>query len=578
MAWSDWLSPGVTPQQDTESNWGYGVRSAMTGAPTTALNAVVPGLGWLTAPVLDLLNKKPKGKAKAAAPATPLETLDFSTAGATTPSGGGAVGPSADPHSDPTAFFTQLVGKSVKVNSAQRDAAHNAAVGGVPNSQHLTGDAWDISVPGMTGAELAEKIRTSGVPFHQLIVEGNGVHFGAAEGANDGQYMLRHGDAHNASYSLLTPTVGRNSDPYTAAPEVAMDPATAMSYIPAPQMLKGVKLPAPPQEAAPAPLTPLEQIDKTALLAPLVAAEQVPDHRSKNPAWDRVAAMLAGAATAAQGAGSAPTLGQLILAAGGGAGRAFKDEKDKQRAEDEAHDELVRQTQVALAQAGINVDLTNLQTRHTNTERADTSAERARVTDFNNRDRAWGTLVDQIKMNMGIGEHNVSTVNQFNLARGQLGASAAEGEVGAQNRTNQTQTALNLDRQKDEASGAAFDTNVGKILNTVGVDPKPSGKADPLEDNARDAARFVAANNVEGALGSLAKEMVLTGTYATQLDKVTAAKVQLHIQQKDLAGAAAIVAAQLSADHAGAATIADNLAAIGGNRVAQIISKMRKKK
>ena len=50
-----------------------------------------------------------------------------------------------------------LIGKPIIINSATRCKAHNEAVGGVPNSQHVQGRAADIFVEGMTPESLARK-------------------------------------------------------------------------------------------------------------------------------------------------------------------------------------------------------------------------------------------------------------------------------------------------------------------------------------------------------------------------------------------------------------------------------------
>lgn len=47
-----------------------------------------------------------------------------------------------------------LIGRPIFVNSGWRCAAHNAAVGGSPRSQHLLGRAADIFVQGLTGPVL----------------------------------------------------------------------------------------------------------------------------------------------------------------------------------------------------------------------------------------------------------------------------------------------------------------------------------------------------------------------------------------------------------------------------------------
>lgn len=75
-----------------------------------------------------------------------------------------------------------LVGRPVSVSSGYRSPAVNRAVGGSKNSAHVKGLAADITVPGMTAKELAEKIRASTIEFDQLIYEGTWVHIGLSEG------------------------------------------------------------------------------------------------------------------------------------------------------------------------------------------------------------------------------------------------------------------------------------------------------------------------------------------------------------------------------------------------------------
>jgi len=59
-----------------------------------------------------------------------------------------------------------MVGKPITIVSGYRCAAHNASVGGVPRSQHKLGNAADISISGMSPAEvakLAEKVGFNGI-------------------------------------------------------------------------------------------------------------------------------------------------------------------------------------------------------------------------------------------------------------------------------------------------------------------------------------------------------------------------------------------------------------------------------
>ena len=46
----------------------------------------------------------------------------------------------------------------IHINSGYRSPAHNAAIGGVPDSQHLTGKAADITMKNFTSKDLAVRI------------------------------------------------------------------------------------------------------------------------------------------------------------------------------------------------------------------------------------------------------------------------------------------------------------------------------------------------------------------------------------------------------------------------------------
>lgn len=58
----------------------------------------------------------------------------------------------------------------VRIHSGYRCAALNAAVGGVPDSQHVLGEAGDASCPGVDNMVLAAWIRDN-LAFDQLILE-----------------------------------------------------------------------------------------------------------------------------------------------------------------------------------------------------------------------------------------------------------------------------------------------------------------------------------------------------------------------------------------------------------------------
>ena len=64
---------------------------------------------------------------------------------------------------------------AVRINSAFRGPAVNTAVGGSKTSQHMSGQAADIVVPGVALEEVFRWIvKESGIPFGQAILEGPG--------------------------------------------------------------------------------------------------------------------------------------------------------------------------------------------------------------------------------------------------------------------------------------------------------------------------------------------------------------------------------------------------------------------
>jgi uncharacterized protein YcbK (DUF882 family) len=61
------------------------------------------------------------------------------------------------------------IGKPISINSGYRCPELNAAMGGVPTSQHQKGEAADLSIGGKAG-DLLEVLEDSGLPFDQAIL------------------------------------------------------------------------------------------------------------------------------------------------------------------------------------------------------------------------------------------------------------------------------------------------------------------------------------------------------------------------------------------------------------------------
>ncbi len=87
----------------------------------------------------------------------------------------------------------ELWGRPIGVNSGYRSLALNAAVGGAASSQHMKGEAADITTGSVAdNLQLFERIAASAIPFDQLIDENRGrwIHISyRADGKNRRQVL-----------------------------------------------------------------------------------------------------------------------------------------------------------------------------------------------------------------------------------------------------------------------------------------------------------------------------------------------------------------------------------------------------
>lgn len=84
--------------------------------------------------------------------------------------------------------------KPITINSGYRCLKLNSAVGGVPTSQHVQGQAVDIEVDGMTSFEIAQAVLDLHLPYDQLILYNDFVHISI--GTRDRRQLL-----YNKSYN-----------------------------------------------------------------------------------------------------------------------------------------------------------------------------------------------------------------------------------------------------------------------------------------------------------------------------------------------------------------------------------------
>lgn len=84
------------------------------------------------------------------------------------------------------------VNRPIIINSGYRSFSLNAKVGGVINSQHLTGQAADFTIKGLTIKQTMELVKKSGVPFDQLIDEKTWIHISYNKTKNRKQIIFVH--------------------------------------------------------------------------------------------------------------------------------------------------------------------------------------------------------------------------------------------------------------------------------------------------------------------------------------------------------------------------------------------------
>lgn len=162
---------------------------------------------------------------------------------------GGALSPSqlSSLQADPLAFLGLPGGQ---ITSGARSPAHNAAVGGVPTSEHVPGQgvAYDFIPPhGMSNGDAMARIQSSGIPFDQLIGEGNHIHVGWRPGGSAGRGQVIGG-----------PPVQLAANTRTASSPFAPTASDASAPAPTPQSVQVTTGPGPsvPASAVQAPASP----------------------------------------------------------------------------------------------------------------------------------------------------------------------------------------------------------------------------------------------------------------------------------------------------------------------------------
>lgn len=505
-----------------------------------------------------------------------VQTLFDAPTGTTTPPTSANAAAPVNP-SDPATLFSQVLGGPVTITSGYRDPAHNAKVGGVKGSDHTKLQAngqpmaWDVKPPkGVTPQAAAAALAAQG--FGTIAEPDRGVVHVSVNPKQVARGALEQTGGPGSGFVQIAPTVAKG-DPLDVGAAFAVSPQAAMGMVPSPRMMPRVDLPNAPQQELPDPRPQYSMMDKQAMLAPIAEAIQPKPIDTSHNAWDRVAALLQGAAQSAAGVSPWAGTGQFLLAAGGGAAGGFRSERKEQEAKQDQYDESVRQAKLVLAKMGYEIDTNNFTTGNANLDRAWQSSQDVKQVKFQNETAADGRNVAEILQNAGITQQNIGALNQRDMQRAQVGIGALGNVAEAQNTVNARQSAVNVRAAENAGSQQGSDQE----LIALGIDPKVKS---PLVDNARGTLAAANAKNVGLAFSGLARELVLSGHYKDTLGDADAKAVERAIQNKDVEGAAQVVAGALTANMSkqpeAVLALVDELAALGLPS-AVIISKKRQR-
>jgi hypothetical protein len=129
----------------------------------------------------------------------------------------GSPAPQGQPQADPQQAIASLTSMGARVTSGLRTPERNAAVGGVPNSRHLTGQAADlVPPPGMSMAQLEAEARRR-MPGARVINEGDHVH---VQWGGGGQQQVAQASSQYPPGTIMGPPK-ETARPATAAEKAA---------------------------------------------------------------------------------------------------------------------------------------------------------------------------------------------------------------------------------------------------------------------------------------------------------------------------------------------------------------------
>ena len=151
---------------------------------------------------------------------------------------------------DPSDYLQSAIGGPVTITSGYRTQQHNALVHGVPNSDHLRGQAYDFVPQSMSMADAATRLKQSGVPATKILNEGNHIHVSYPKGD-----MSQQGEVSDAQILAALRGGAPSAPASSAAPSQDSSDISDAQILAA---LRGTSKSAGSQTAPPQPLVPTQ--------------------------------------------------------------------------------------------------------------------------------------------------------------------------------------------------------------------------------------------------------------------------------------------------------------------------------
>ncbi len=461
------------------------------------------------------------GKPKAKAGSTAAADWQFAGADAATPAAVRGVNPIlAD-------LAARLAAQGATATSGLRSEDKNKAVGGVPNSFHLTGDAIDIVPPkGVTTKQLHDSLAGTGIKFTELLDEGDHVHIAI-----------------------------KGRDPWTVPTLPRLDPGLA-NAIPLPGKARTVDLPTRPDMPQTPDRPAAEELPVEQWMADLrKLAPKAFDEKAANAG--RLGTVIAGMAAGAASTDARQGLSAMLAAMGAGAGRAQAGWAAQTKADKKEADEASRLFELGLVRQGIDFSTENKAIRERNADRRWEDQRSKLLTDYTNKANKWEDETKELLTNNNILRDWDREMLEARTARARTGLSIVEfnTQQSAAEITGQSNLDLKRFLYEEEKGSKAISPETEKFVNAasqrLGIDPKLAlAKKDATSINALQGFAYMGAGNKTAAIKALARELVLSGQYKAL---VTDKTLQKHIElaaTRDPELAAVILGNELNADEA----------------------------